>query len=190
MVSRDIGHVPKPSPRRQPGFNPFRAAQSCTPAARATGMGGSVRWHHPHRQYRRSRGSPIPGNRCAVTRCCLGAGTAFPLRRQSAMIACTTMSQRISGFRSRTRRAISNSTWPVLALLYHLPKPQCAWDPCDRGNGMLIDTLLAVRSMPYGTEHDFLSINEPPFEADAMITTHLTVKTAAVSSRSLSSNML
>ena len=42
--------------------------------------------------------------------------------------------------------------------------------PVHRGSGKLIDTLLVRKINAYGTEHDFLTINEPPFLTDAIIT--------------------
>jgi hypothetical protein len=44
------------------------------------------------------------------------------------------------------------------------------WDPCDRGSGKLVDTLLARKIDAYSTEHDFLTINKPPLLTDAIIT--------------------
>ena len=66
-------------------------------------------------------------------------------------------------FRCYPRRAIPN-TW-----LGHLAEPQCAWDPCDRGEGLLIDTLLRCNINAVGTGRDFLSINEPPAEVATII---------------------
>jgi hypothetical protein len=79
------------------------------------------------------------------------------------------MSQRMSGFARIPDEQYETVPWPVHALLCHLPKPQCAWDPCDRGDGLLIDTLLRCKIKAIGTEHDFLSINEPPVEVDTII---------------------
>ena len=79
------------------------------------------------------------------------------------------MAQRASGFARVPDEQYETVPWPVHALLCHLPKPQCAWDPCDRGDGLLIDTLLRCRIDAIGTEHDFLSINEPPVDVDTII---------------------
>jgi hypothetical protein len=79
------------------------------------------------------------------------------------------MSQRVSGFARIPDEQYQTVPWPVHALLCHLPKPQCAWDPCDRGDGLLIDTLLRCKVNAVGTEHDFLSINEPPVGVDTLI---------------------
>jgi hypothetical protein len=79
------------------------------------------------------------------------------------------MSQRVSGFARIPDEQYQTVPWPVHALLRHLPKPQCAWDPCDRGDGLLIDTLVRCKTNAVGTEHDFLLINEPPVGVDTLI---------------------
>jgi hypothetical protein len=79
------------------------------------------------------------------------------------------MSQRVSGFARIPDEQYQTVPWPVHALLRHLPKPQCAWDPCDCGDGLLIDTLLRCKTNAVGTEHDFLLINEPPVGVDTLI---------------------
>ena len=80
------------------------------------------------------------------------------------------MSQRMSGYARIPDEQYQTVPWPVHALLCHLPKPQCAWDPCDRGDGLLIATLLRYKINAVGTAHDFLSINEPPVDVDTLIT--------------------
>jgi hypothetical protein len=80
------------------------------------------------------------------------------------------MSQRISGYARVPDEQYETVTWPVLALLQHLPEIKHVWDPCDRGSGKLVDTLLIRKINAYGTEHDFLSIDEPPVSTDAIIT--------------------
>ncbi len=80
------------------------------------------------------------------------------------------MSQRVSGYARIADEQYETVTWPVLALLHHLPGIKHVWDPCDRGSGKLVDTLLVRKINAYGTEHDFLTINELPFLTDAIIT--------------------
>ena len=80
------------------------------------------------------------------------------------------MSQRMSGYARIPDEQYQTVPWPVHALLCHLPKPQCAWDPCDRGDGLLIATLLRYKINAVGTAHDFLSINEHPVDVDTLIT--------------------
>src|SRR6266705_3681982 len=80
------------------------------------------------------------------------------------------MSQRASGYARIPDEQYQTISWPVHALLCHLPKPQCACDPCDRGDGLLIDTLLRCKINAVGTEHDFLRIIEPPVKVDTLIT--------------------
>jgi hypothetical protein len=80
------------------------------------------------------------------------------------------MAQRLSGFARIPDEQYETVTWPVLALLQHLPGIKHVWDPCDRGSGKLVDTLLIRKINAYGTEHDFLTINEPPFLTDTIIT--------------------
>jgi hypothetical protein len=80
------------------------------------------------------------------------------------------MSQRMSGYARVPDEQYETVTWPVLALLHHLPGIKRIWDPCDRGSGKLVDTLLVRKIDAYGTEHDFLTINEPPFLTDAVVT--------------------
>ena len=72
------------------------------------------------------------------------------------------MAQRSSGYARIADEQYETVPWPVHALLCHLPKPRCAWDPCDRGDGLLIDTLLRCKINAVGTEHYFLTISEPP----------------------------
>jgi hypothetical protein len=79
------------------------------------------------------------------------------------------MAQRASGYARKVDEEYQTVPWPVHALLCHLPKPQCAWDPCDRGDGLLIDTLLRCKIKAVGTEHDFLLINEAPIGVDTLI---------------------
>ena len=60
----------------------------------------------------------------------------------------------------------------------HLAEPQCAWDPCDRGKGLLIDTLLRCNINAVGTGHDFCrSTSRQPRSPRSSAT--LTAKTAA-----------
>jgi hypothetical protein len=80
------------------------------------------------------------------------------------------MSQRASGYVRKVDEQYETVPWPVHALLCHLPTPQCAWDPCDRGDGLLIDTLRRCKINAVGTSHDFLRINAPPVEIDTLIT--------------------
>ena len=79
------------------------------------------------------------------------------------------MAQRLSGYARIADEQYETVPWPVHALLCHLPKPGCAWDPCDRDDGLLVDTLLRCRINAVGTEHDFLLINEPPPQIDTII---------------------
>ena len=79
------------------------------------------------------------------------------------------MAQRLSGYARIADEQYETVPWPVHALLCHLPKPGCAWDPCDRGDGLLVDTLLRYRINAVGTENDFLLINEPPPQVDTII---------------------
>lgn len=80
------------------------------------------------------------------------------------------MSQRMSGYARVPDEQYETVTWPVLALLHHLPGIKQVWDPCDRGSGKLVDTLLVRKINAYGTEHDFLTVNEPPLLPDAIVT--------------------
>jgi hypothetical protein len=76
----------------------------------------------------------------------------------------TAMAQRISGFTRVPDEQYETAPWPVHALLRHLPRPQCAWDPCDRGAGLLVNTLHGAGVSAIGTGHDFLQTNEIPIE--------------------------
>jgi hypothetical protein len=80
------------------------------------------------------------------------------------------MSQRGSGYPRVPDEQYETITWPVLALLQHLPGINHVWDPCDRGSGKLVDALLVRKINAYGTEHDFLTITEAPCRTDAIIT--------------------
>ena len=82
----------------------------------------------------------------------------------------STMAQRITGYARIVDEQYETVTWPVLALLQHLPGIRRVWDPCDRGNGKLVDTLLVRGIDAFGTEHDFLTIDEPPCLTDAIVT--------------------
>jgi hypothetical protein len=80
------------------------------------------------------------------------------------------MARRASGFARVPDEQYETITWPVLAMLHHLPGIRHVWDPYDRGSGKLVDTLLVRKIDAYGTEHHFLTINEPPSLTDAIIT--------------------
>jgi hypothetical protein len=80
------------------------------------------------------------------------------------------MAQRNSGYQRISDEQYETVAWPVHALFCHLPRPQCAWDPCDRGNGRLIDTLHHCKIDAVGTAHDFLQIVEPPTGVDLLVT--------------------
>jgi hypothetical protein len=79
------------------------------------------------------------------------------------------MAQRASGYSRAISETYETPAWPVQALLCHLSKPECAWDPCDRGRGLMIDALRRCRVTAIGTAHDFFTISEPPPRVDTII---------------------
>lgn len=79
------------------------------------------------------------------------------------------MPQRASGYLRVSDEQYETPVWPVQALLCHLPKPECAWDPCDRGQGLMVDALRRCKITAIGTSHNFLSISEPPLAVDTII---------------------
>jgi hypothetical protein len=75
----------------------------------------------------------------------------------------------MSGYARVANEQYETVPWPVHALLHHLPKPECAWDPCDRGQGLMVDTLRRCGVNAIGTGHDFLTISEPPPTVDTIV---------------------
>ena len=80
------------------------------------------------------------------------------------------MAQRSSGFDRVHDDQYETPAEPVIALVPYLEGVSRAWDPCNRGSGKLVAVLRAYGVDAVGTGEDFLSIDTPPPDVDAIVT--------------------